>query len=140
MEIAGRGSIDCTFQVEPNKFHTIQIDNIPHVPKFSSNLLSVGRLERNGMRVIFENGKATVWSGDIKVMVATRQGTMYPIHMRVNRPSQAMAVTATPENTLTLWHRQTGHASMKTLKDLAKREDSGIKLPGDEENEFWKPV
>ena len=69
-------------------------------------------------------------------MVATRQETIYPIHMQVNRLSQAMAVTVIPENNLTLWHRWTGHMLVKILKDLARREDSGIKLRGDEEDEF----
>ena len=74
-------------------------------------------------------------------MTATHVGSVYPIHMRANLPSKAiagiaMAVTSKPSNQLTLWHRRLGHVDSATVRQLAKLDYHSISLGGNEVDEF----
>ncbi len=142
VEVSGKGSINCKFFLDDGDTVNVLIKDIMHVPNFSSNLISVGRLECNGCRVVFERGNATVWKDKQKIMTAERKGDVYRINMLMmhsNVPDddkQAYATSAKPDNALTMWHRCMGHISADTIVKIAKDDEFGVTLHNGDKDEF----
>lgn len=60
-------SIDCT------------VNNVLYVPQLRCNLFSVVKVEKAGMRVVFESGKAMIYNGSELLAIGTRRDKLYEL-------------------------------------------------------------
>lgn len=97
------------------KEFTGTINNVLYVPELRYNLLSVSKIESNGGKVLFENGKASIYLGGKLIGEAKRNGSLYWFPVV---PNSHHANVSVPENEL--WHRRLGHLSMENVCKLKK--------------------
>jgi hypothetical protein len=120
--ILGQGSITKTVESPGmNSRTTLKFNSVLHTPDLTANLISVGRFDIAGFSVNFGDGRATfVDSAGTKFMAGERTGSMY--RLTLADPTQAMAAKSheKPVN-LEVWHRRFGHASVSSIRALAKR-------------------
>lgn len=116
IEVKGRGSAKFE-QEDDERMLTIILNNVLHVPALNSNLLSVGRMEETGLKVVFGNGKAEIIeeNGDL-VMTAWKKRRLY----EVTESNVTAMVAKTIENELL--HKRLGHLNMRMVKKLNKNE------------------
>jgi hypothetical protein len=120
--ILGQGSV--TKVVESpglNARTTLKFNSVLHTPDLTANLISVGRFDIAGFSVNFGNGRATFVDPDgINFMAGERLGSMY--RLKLTNPVHAMVAKSheKPVN-LEVWHRRFGHASVSSIRALAKQ-------------------
>ncbi|KAH0813975.1 hypothetical protein GEV33_008816 [Tenebrio molitor] len=90
------------------------------VPNLEFNLLSVRRLEMNGLKIIFENGNGNIFKNDELVAVAHRKEKLYELAFKLPDVDCA-AVASSTTDTAELWHKRLGHigrTGLEKVKDL----------------------
>lgn len=95
----------------------------------SKNLLSVQSITKNGGKITFEGGKATVSFNGKQVFYAVENDTsLFMVKLRpVIRPNQIfLASEHDKKSNCMLWHRRLGHLSSQNIKKLLKM-SAGIK-------------
>ncbi|UYV72786.1 hypothetical protein LAZ67_10000706 [Cordylochernes scorpioides] len=59
---------------------TLFLENVLYVPELDGNILSVGRIEEKGNKVLFQNGKASVFGSDGGLILkSNRRGRIYTV-------------------------------------------------------------
>lgn len=106
MQALGKGEVKFQLQGEYGG-NFVTLKEVLYVPALDGNLLSVGRIEERGFRVIFSNGRGEVWkNGEDRILSAVRTGRLY-IAEEVG-PSSRLAIESNDGDAL-LWHRRLGH-------------------------------
>jgi hypothetical protein len=98
----------------------ITIKNVLVVPNLEFNLLSVRRLEMNGLKIIFENGNGNIFKNDELVAVAHRKEKLYELAFKLP-DVECAAVASSTTDTAELWHKRLGHigrTGLEKVKDL----------------------
>ena len=90
-----------------------RLENVKYTPDFSTNLISVGQLTKDGYKVLFEENQATVIKGDENVLSVPRVGDLYLF----TEPTDVAFNTKEPID----WHARFGHPCESKLKELQKR-------------------
>lgn len=99
-----------------------------HVPDFSHNLISIGRLDSRGFSVRFGDGKATFFDPAGKLFMAgAAAGSMYRLDMRNPLPDDILPIafasrSLTRATDLETWHRRLGHISEDTVRRMLRGE------------------
>lgn len=123
VDMADRTSMDVTgigtamFQQEDSKrIMTITLKNVLHVPALENNLLSIGHIEKMGLKIVFNGGKAVIMeqNGDV-VLEAKRRGRLYEI----KEENATAMITKTIDDGLL--HRRLEHLNLGTVKKLNKK-------------------
>ncbi|UYV63799.1 hypothetical protein LAZ67_2005665 [Cordylochernes scorpioides] len=113
---------DITFKVNnKNGGGSLFLKNVLIVPEIEGNLLSVGRIEKLGNNVIFENGNVKVLNQQGELLVkAPRNGNTYYIEEFNN----SARITKVRED---IWHRCLGHLNKEAVAKMnigEKRSDN----------------
>ncbi|KYM93681.1 Copia protein [Cyphomyrmex costatus] len=106
------------------KENTVKIKDVLVVPGLQYNLLSVPKLEMNGFRITFVNGKGLIEKDNVTVAVALRKNSQ--VYLLSFRYREANANACTSTESLELWHKRMGHLNIDSLKCLQGQVD-GIK-------------
>lgn len=107
-----KGDIIFTTEVEGIE-NRITISGVLLVPDLNVNLLSVGKLETSGCKIVFEKGKVTISKNNNPLAVGNRRGRMYEVIAR--KPTEMISLTA---ETKEIWHKRLGHPSDSSLEKL----------------------
>ncbi|UYV70601.1 hypothetical protein LAZ67_7003642 [Cordylochernes scorpioides] len=101
---------DITFKVNnKNGGGSLFLKNVLIVPEIEGNLLSVGRIDKLGNTVIFENGNVKVLNQQGELLVtAPRNGNTYYIE-EFNNSARITKVRAD------IWHRRLGHLNKEAV-------------------------
>jgi hypothetical protein len=118
--ILGQGSV--TKVVETLGARTkLQFNTVLHTPDLTANLISVGRFDIAGFTVAFGNGHATfIDPAGTSFMTGKRDGSMYRLKLTDAVHAMAAKSHEKPVN-LKVWHRRFGHASVSSIRALAKQ-------------------
>lgn len=94
----------------------IKIMNVLSVSGLKYNLLSVRKLELNGFKVIFKNGKEIIQKSNRIVAVASRsESQLYVLCFRQKLISANACLSV---EDLNLWHKRLGHLNYGDVKKL----------------------
>uniref|UniRef100_A0A8D9BGB4 Copia protein n=2 Tax=Cacopsylla melanoneura TaxID=428564 RepID=A0A8D9BGB4_9HEMI len=96
------------------------IQNVLFVKGMKSNLLSVKRIERKGLKVTFEDSQVVVSKGDKIVFQMTSFGKMYMAKFKLKNVDCAAHKACTTNEQNVLWHRRLGHPCDGKLGHLQK--------------------
>lgn len=122
MSIADGRNIECT------------VKNVLFIPQLRYNLFSVSRVEKAGMSVVFERGKALIYRDSEIVASGKRCDSLYELDFEPIRKSEnekALSCGQVPKD-FELWHRRFGHISAKNLEVLVRNDMvSGLKVDND---------
>lgn len=91
-------------------------------PDLAHNLLSIGCIEKRGGKVIFENGKATIfWNGQ-PIAEANREGSIYWIDYQIDEAVGQASLVKPDEDANLLWHKRFGHLSMPNVHKIQQKQ------------------
>lgn len=131
--ILGQGSIMKVVESPGLNARTmLKFNSVLHTPDLTANLISVGRFDITGFSVNFGSGRATFVDPDgVNFMAGERSGSMY--HLKLTNQVHAMAAKSHEKPTsLETWHRRFGHASISSIRTLAKQGLlAGLQFVGD---------
>lgn len=86
---------------------TCTIKNVYYVPELRKNSLSVPKIESNGFKVTFYEGRVEIYKNDQLVMLGRANGNLYSIEMEVEQQS-CYNSTEDNDSKSQLWHRRFG--------------------------------
>ncbi|KXJ68982.1 hypothetical protein RP20_CCG000687 [Aedes albopictus] len=111
VSVIGDKTIDCT------------IKEVLYVPKLRCNLFSVVKVERAGMKIVFEAGKAKIYRDSEIVACAERRDKLYELQFQsVGHSASSLLTCGRVRKDLELWHRRFGHLSDKSLEELMRND------------------
>jgi hypothetical protein len=94
---------------------SVTFNNAQHTPNLRHNLVSVGRLDQKGYKVVFGGGRATFLNKDGVAFMESEElgnGAMYRLNWLPNDPNTALSARSlTKAADLATWHRRFGHIS-----------------------------
>uniref|UniRef100_A0A803KS96 Uncharacterized protein n=1 Tax=Chenopodium quinoa TaxID=63459 RepID=A0A803KS96_CHEQI len=90
----------------------------PHAEK---TCFKCGLLEKNGCKIVAENGVMKVVRGSLVVMKAVRNGNLYPLLGNTVTGDLAIGISGSKDHTecTRIWHMRLGHMSEKGLSFLS---------------------
>ncbi|UYV64026.1 hypothetical protein LAZ67_2006351 [Cordylochernes scorpioides] len=100
------------------------LENVLYVPELDGNILSVGRIEERGNKVLFQNGKASVFGSNGELILkSNRRGRIYTVEelkmVKVKSPSAD------------IWHRRLGHIYKRDLQNVSDTAECEVCLEED---------
>ena len=99
------------------------------MPGITNNLLSVCKLNKNGFKVIFENGKASIiFENEVVAVAQINSMGLYTLNLH---PDSALALAAAEIET---WQQRTGHLNYDSLKSLSRLVE-GMDIKGNKKPE-----
>lgn len=109
------GELAVTSLVNGKKLQ-ITIKDILIVPGLEHNLLSVQKLERNGYRIVFENGIRSIEKdGRIAAVAELNERQLYVLKLYANEEIALMS------ESIEVWHKRLGHLNYESLKRLSSQ-------------------
>jgi len=111
----------------------IIFEDVLHTPELRSNLISVSKLAKKGVKVEFDQHKARVRSvSSAVIMTAKRCGHLYTIETTSRTPTALVSQTKRQPATFDTWHRRFGHAAPETIREIAvKTLVDGLNITGE---------
>lgn len=110
------GNINITFKSGQSG----QIKNVYFCPDLRHNLLSTAKLEKAGLKIVFENGSVSI-SKDYKVLaIGKRVGSLYTINFNLESKNANVCCST---NDISLWHSRLGHLSNNSILKLSSMVD-----------------
>src|SRR6056297_1766501 len=98
------------------------------VPNLSRDLLSMGKIDKAGGKIVVREGKGVIQKGDT-CLPMRKVDNMYLLDYYGNKCEEANVVSS-PE----LWHKRFGHINYEHLRQMGEIDDTGvpkrIKKPG----------
>ncbi|KAF5374432.1 hypothetical protein D9615_009058 [Tricholomella constricta] len=122
-QIVGRGRVRKTAIYDGNRIE-LTFEHAVHAPNLAHNLVSIGRLDKGGCRVIFGGGGAIFFAPDGSAFMQgmTHNESMYRLDFVPNSPSAMSARSLTRPVDLETWHRRLGHVGESILRQMIKEE------------------
>ena len=117
INVEGRGEIE----VNQKNGSILSLGNVLFVPKLKANILSLGRLDEEGYRMIMGEGKLTIFNpnGDLFAEVHRSSGRLYLLKLKI---IDQCLITTEDKSEDWLWHSRFGHMSFHTLKEMLIRQ------------------
>ena len=116
IQIKGRGEIE----VNQKDGSIFCLGNVLFVPKLEANILSLGRLDEEGYRMIMGEGKLTIFNryGQLFAEVHRSTGRLYLLKLSII--DQCLIIS---EDTIEewLWHSRFGHLNFHTLQEMSRK-------------------
>jgi hypothetical protein len=109
--IKGKGTI--------GKLNSAKIENVHYVEGLKHNLISISQLCDNGLEVIFKTDSCEIKqpSSNKVLFNGSRKKNVYILYLD-ELPKESCFVSL--EKDKWIWHKRTGHVSMKTISKLSK--------------------
>ncbi len=122
--VTGRGTVKLKVKAN-NVVNTLVLNNVALVPELSVNLVSTGRLESHGLKIVCENGKSNILLKNtlIGYAIRTKENPYLYEFENCESSSEHVYVTNSPNNSSwSLWHRRLGHLSNNYMSKLNSKE------------------
>ncbi len=120
--VEGRGTVHAQAVVNTNTTIDVMITDVLYVPELKINLLSVARLNRAGLTVVFENERCIIRDarGDISGVALRQANNLYYMRLQPLKPTNVVLTLQNDKNGawLELWHRRMCHANKRSILDL----------------------
>jgi hypothetical protein len=100
-----------------NKVYNIYISKVLIVPGLEINLLSVRKLEMQGLAVVFKQGCGRILKGDKIISVAQCRNKLYELKLQENVEVANLSKT---DGSGKLWHHRLGHIGNSKLQKLSQ--------------------
>ena len=116
IQIKGRGEIE----VNQKDGSILCLGNILFVPKLEANILSLGRLDEEGYRMIMGEGKLTILNpnGHLFAEVYRSKGRLYLLKLSIVDQCLIASEDTTED---WLWHSHFGDLNFHTLKEMSSK-------------------
>ena len=116
IQIKGKGEIE----VKQKDGSILRLGNVLFVPKLEANILSLGRLDEEGYRMIMGDGKLTIFNPDgcLFTEVHRSSGRLYLLKLSI---VDQCLITTEDTSEDWLWHSRFGHLSFHTLKEMSRK-------------------
>ena len=117
IQIRGKGAIE----VNQNDGSILRLSSVLFVPQLEANILSLGRLDEEGYRMIMGDGKLTIFNPNRKLFaeVYRSKGQLYLV--KLSTVDQCMISTEDTSEEW-LWHSQFGHLNFHTLQEMSRKQ------------------
>ena len=112
--------IKCRGEIEVNQKDgsILRLGNVLLVPKLEANILSLGRLDEEGYRMIMGEGKLTIFNPDGCLFAEVHRSSGWLYLLKLSIVDQCLITSeATPEDWM--WHSRFGHLNFHTLKEMS---------------------
>jgi hypothetical protein len=109
-----------------NKVYNIYISKVLIVPGLEINLLSVRKLEMQGLAVVFKQGCGRILKGDKIISVAQCRNKLYELKLQENVEVANLSKT---DGSGKLWHHRLGHIGNSKLQKLSQIVDGVTIFP-----------
>ena len=114
IQIEGRGEIE----VNKKDGSMLRLGKVLFVPKLEANILSLGRLDEEGYRMIMGEGKLTIFNPVGCLFAEVHRSSRRLYLLKLSIVDQCLITTeTTPEDWL--WHSRFGHLSFHTLNEMS---------------------
>jgi hypothetical protein len=112
-EIEGSGTI--VFSCK-NGEHRV-LTGVYYLPHLTTNIISVGQLDKSGCRILIEEGILRIYDSDRKLLahVSRSSSRLYTLELKIGRP---VCLSARSEEAAWRWHARFGHLSFQSLLQL----------------------
>ena len=121
----GRGTVEA-MSFRKGKPQVFQLKETLFAPDAADNLLSIGRIDEAGGKIIFGNKKAVIYDSKNNVVVdgSLSSNRLYPlnIYRQIATEEKSNMTTTTRKDTWTNWHRKFGHVSISGLQKLLAKD------------------
>lgn len=97
-----------------NKNTPLTMKDVLYIPELRDNLMSVKKLVKAGVVVIFCGSKAILKKGDVVIATANLRGNLYEIEVDIPVASANLCQSEATN----LWHRRLGHLSQQGMKAI----------------------
>ena len=116
IQIKGKGEIE----VNQKDGSTLRLCHVLFVPKLEANILSLGRLDEEGYRMIVGEGKLTIFNpcGQLFAEVHRSSGRLYLLKLNIVDQCLIMSEDNAEE---WLWHSRFGHLNFHTLQEMSRK-------------------
>ncbi|KAF2885036.1 hypothetical protein ILUMI_21152 [Ignelater luminosus] len=115
------------------------IKNVLFVPNLQHNLISITRLERSGLKTVFENSKAVIYKRSKIVGVAKRQHCLYELEIYLDMKTANANLSLHEKGDL--WHKRCGHIGNESLQKIINLDMiNGIEMLNIKNTEKWYAV
>ena len=96
------------------------LTDVYYIPKFRSNIVTLGQLEEKGFKVVLENGKMCVYDQGRALLISAPRTTnrLYTVKLNLTEP---ICLLAKSEELAWRWHARYGHLNFRALRDLGSR-------------------
>ena len=111
LDITGIGDVDLKTSIGT----TWTLKDVRVIPNLRRKLISVGKLDDEGLNVHFGGGQWKVIKGNLVIAKGKKKGTLYMVEI----PADGVHAVTTNPSPSNLWHQRLGHMSDKGLKMLA---------------------
>ncbi|KAK9711969.1 hypothetical protein QE152_g25159 [Popillia japonica] len=119
LEAIGIGNIEVKCLVNNVTRYCI-IKNVYYVPELRKNLLSVSKMEQNGLKVIFSERNVKVYKGSKIIMTGNNNGSLYSIDMELDIPRCNYSANKVNKDQVELWYRRYGRLSVNNINKLVR--------------------
>jgi len=126
IQVSGRGTVKLSMAIN-GVINNLILQHVALVPNFGINLVSTGRLESVGFKIITERGISSLYFENELVGIAKRMTSnsyLYefenciPNKLSSNVVDNMVLVNQSNNNERSLWHRRLGHLSDRYMKML----------------------
>jgi hypothetical protein len=130
-----RGTV-CLKSVVSGVSNNLTISDVELVPGLTKNLLSYVRLERKGVRLVYEGKQRYLANSNSKLAEVLESGNLLVVRFDTNRSQADQICTLLEEqdhpgiheDTLHQFHIRLGHLSYAAIEELASKPETWIKL------------
>lgn len=122
LEALGIGNIRINSYINNVKI-PCEIQNVYYVPEVKMNLLSVSKLESNGLNIMFANNTMKAFYNNQLVMLGKKVGSLYQVEFEVDNSccNYTQNKSINNSNSMQLWHRRLGHLGYDNIKLLSSK-------------------
>lgn len=112
------GNINIILKDNRHTYQTAEITNVLYVENLRHNLLSVYRLEKAGLKVIFKGDNVLIMENSNLLARSERDNNLYQIEFKILQKREAN-ICKNSQN-IQIWHKRLGHLGNKNLLSLSK--------------------
>ena len=113
--VTGRGTVNLKVKAG-EVINTIMLKNVALCPELGVNQVSIGRLESQGFKIMFDKGISSIMLHNELVGNANRSNNSF-LYEFENYSNQQVLVANSVENSI-LWHQRLGHLSDDYMRKL----------------------
>lgn len=95
-----------------------EIKDVLFAPDLKCNLFSIQKVERNGNKIVFQNGTVKIIADGIEIATGRRVGKLYALDSLFHSNRTAAMISERKTNELMMWHKRYGHLGHTNLMTI----------------------
>ena len=119
VRIEGIGKVRLFVKDDLDGIIEVELDKVYYVPDFNLNLISIGILDKKGVRMHVQDGEFIVTAGEARIVGKRTANNLY--QLTIANQNKAM-VAEISEADVEKWHRRLGHLNKDAIKEMISHE------------------